>query len=91
MKILMDRLQSYKELLHKCDCVIKQQAKAEEISDACETGTKKHYLPHHPVLIPDKETTKIRIVYNASAKARSASRNLNECLYCGLVILPEFT
>jgi len=89
MKILMNHLQPDKELLHKYDHVIKQQAKAEIIEEvlyACETGTKKYYLSHHPVLTPDKE---IRISYDASAKARSASRNLHECLYRGPVILPD--
>jgi len=59
----------------------------EEVLDVRATGTRKYYLHHHPVLTPDKETTKIRIVYDASAKARSASRSLNECLYCSPVIL----
>ena len=92
MKMLMNRLQSDKELLHKYDHVIQQQVNAgiiEEVVDVCGSSTRKYYLPHHPVLTPDKETTKIRIVYDASAKAQSASRNLNECLYCGPVILPD--
>ena len=41
---------------------------------------KKYYLPHHPILTPAKETTKIHIVYNASAKG---------CLYRGPIILPD--
>lgn len=27
-----------------------------------------HYLPHHPVLRTDKETMKLRVIYNVSAK-----------------------
>ena len=40
-----------------------------------------HYLPHRPIVRDDKETTKIRIVFDASAKCSGPS--LNECLYPG--------
>ena len=40
-----------------------------------------HYLPHHGVLRGDKTTSKLRIVYDASAKSTGPS--LNECLYTG--------
>lgn len=29
---------------------------------------KVHYLPHHGVIIQNKKTTKLQIIYNASAK-----------------------
>ena len=41
----------------------------------------KHYIPHHVVLTPEKSTTKLRIVYGASAKTRKNLKSLNECLY----------
>ena len=44
-------------------------------------GTRVHYLPHHAVIRRDKQTTKLRIVYDASAKSNGPS--LNECLYIG--------
>ena len=44
-----------------------------------------HYLPHPPIVRDDKETTKIRIVFNASAKCSGPS--LNECLYSGSNLL----
>ena len=77
--------------IHKYDHVIQQQMNAGiiEVVDVCGSSTRKYYLPHHPVLTPDKETTKIRIVSDASTKARSASRSLNECLYRGPVVLPD--
>ena len=41
------------------------------------------------MLTPNKATTKIRIVYNASSKAGSSVNSLNECLNYGPVILPD--
>ena len=40
-----------------------------------------HYVPHHAVVRQDKETTKLRVVFDASAKSTGPS--LNECLYAG--------
>ena len=50
---------------------------------------RKHYLPHHPVVTPSKSTTKLRIVYDASIKAKRGDKSLNECLYRGPVLLPD--
>ena len=44
-----------------------------------------HYLPHHPVVRKDKETTKVRVVYNSSARVDSQP-SLNDCL----LIRPKF-
>lgn len=47
----------------------------------CESGQKLHYLPHRAVVRQGKETTKVRIVYDVSA--RSTGPSLNDCLYPG--------
>ena len=45
-----------------------------------------HYLVYHPVIRKDKDTTKLRIVFDASAKTFGPS--LNECLYKGPQLTP---
>ena len=44
------------------------------------------YVPHRPVVKEDKSTTKVRIVYDCSAKAGEWS--LNECLFKGSCLTP---
>ena len=46
-----------------------------------------HYLPHRPVIRADKETTKIRAVFDASCANNGPS--LNECLYSGPNLLSK--
>ena len=45
-----------------------------------------HYSPHHPVIREDKNTSKVRIVFDASAKSDGSS--LNECLCKGPQLTP---
>ena len=42
---------------------------------------KEFYIPHKAVIRETAETTKMRIVYHASARATPESPSLNECLY----------
>ncbi|XGW27378.1 hypothetical protein V3C99_007742 [Haemonchus contortus] len=47
-----------------------------------------HYIPHQAVLTPHKTTTKLRIVFDASAHYRGCP-SLNDVLHRGPVILPQ--
>jgi len=49
----------------------------------------KRCIPHHAIVTPTKNTTKVRVVYDASAKTRQINKCLNDCLYRGQVILPD--
>ena len=46
-------------------------------------ANKEFYLPHKPVFREGAETTKLRVVYNASAKSGRESPSLNKCLEKG--------
>ena len=51
----------------------------------------KHYIPHHAVVNPSKTTTKVRVVYDASAKMKEDNKSLNDCLYRGPLLLQDLT
>lgn len=85
LKSLLTRLRKDPQILQEYDNVIQDQLRngvVEVVDDSCtgEVG-KVHYLPHHAVIRRDKSTTKMRIVYDASAKENGPS--LNDCLYTG--------
>jgi hypothetical protein len=44
---------------------------------------KELYLPHRPVIRKSAESTKVRIVYDASSKESDSSPSLNDCLETG--------
>ena len=90
LSVLQNRLQ--KEGLLMCyDEIIQQQIQndmvevvpADEPTPAMGDVT---YLPHRAVVKEDKVTTKIRIVYDCSAK--SGGTSLNDCLYKGPCVTP---
>ena len=61
---------------------IERKGIVEEVDEGIqETTDRIHYLPHHGVVRQDKESSKVRIVYDASARSRGPS--LNDCLYTG--------
>ena len=53
------------------------------------SDTIKHYIPHYAVVNPSKTTTKVRVVYDASAKTKQENKSLNDCLYRGPVLLQD--
>ena len=58
-------------LLWKHDSLIKYQKQKENIEKTPENNPigKCYYLPHHPVIRPEKLTTKMGIVFDASSKS----------------------
>ena len=70
----MLKVQGNSKLLQRYDRIIHDQLKkriVEQASEKTEKGSKKHYIPHHAVITPDRKTTKVRIVYDVSTKAKA--------------------
>ena len=80
------------ELFKQYDEIIQDQLNydiIEKVISKSPEGLLKHYIPHHPVITPSKNTTKLRIVYDASAKTKKENNSRNECLYRWRVMLPN--
>ena len=98
-QLAVGRLRSTIQRLRKDPCLLKMYADViqdqlnrgiiEKVFSDTKEGTVKHYIPHHAVITPYKSTTKLQVVYDASAKSRQKDDSLNECLYRGPVILPN--
>ena len=82
---LIKRLRQSPDVLKEYDDTIQEQIQARIVEDVPANSKESnpvHYLPHHAVIRTDKSTTKLRIVYDASARA-DGSPSLNECLHVG--------
>ena len=84
-------MKNNRELATQYDNVIQDQLRLGVI-EKVKPGSSdsiKHYIPHHAVVNPSKATTKVRVVYDASAKTKQENKSLNDCLYRGPVLLQD--
>ncbi|XP_053395705.1 uncharacterized protein LOC128555912 [Mercenaria mercenaria] len=91
LKSCLNKMKNKPDLLQKYDAVMKDQLSKGVIEkvEQSKTDGLVHYLPHHAVITPQKATTKIRVVYDASARTRKENKSLNECMYRGPVMLQD--
>ncbi|XP_045187494.1 uncharacterized protein LOC123545213 [Mercenaria mercenaria] len=85
------RMRNKPDILDKNNNVIKEQL-SKGMSEPVETnstGDLVHYIPNHAVITTQKSTTKLRVVYDASAKTKAENRTLNDSLYRGPVMLHD--
>lgn len=83
-------------LLRDYDKIIREQEKnrivekvAEEESSSDNDNKRVYYSPHHTVVTKDRETTKVQIVYDGSAKSSKEELSLNDCLETGENYIPH--
>lgn len=89
----LKRLKSKPEILQQYDAVIKEQLNLDVVEmidesheEQCLPGTV-HHIPHKEVVKEDRPTTKLRVVYDASARSRGEA-SLNDCLLPGPALTP---
>ena len=76
----LKRLKAKPDILQQYDAVIKEQLSSGVVEmidkrhvEQCLPGSV-HYIPHKEVMKEDRTTTKLRVVYDASAKSREPNQ-----------------
>ncbi|KJH39915.1 hypothetical protein DICVIV_14181, partial [Dictyocaulus viviparus] len=86
LQATINKLKNDSTLLQQYEATIAQQLDQNIIEEVQETNTAEgpivHYLAHHGVTTPNKETTQLRVVFDASAHQKNQP-SLNEVLYQG--------
>ena len=81
------------ELLTEYDQIIKDQLDKGIIERIPEQEINRsknvHYMPHHGVVRRDKQTTKLRVVYDGSATPGDGELPINDCLHPGPNLIPK--
>ena len=92
LKSLQRKLLKEPELIREYNQIIEEQLSKEIVEKVAAEDNEKenvHYLPHHAVIRRDRETTKLRIVYDGSAKPPERTHSLNDCLETGPNYTPQ--
>ena len=95
LRSLHQKLRRDPQLLEEYDQTIKEQLQMEIIEEVPQVESNNkfsedvHYLPHHAVLRQDRQTTKVRVVYDGSAKSPNIVYSLNDCLQVGPNYIPQ--
>ena len=81
---LLKKLQRDPETLDQYHTIIQKQLQEGIVERVVEEAQgREYYIPHKPVVRKTAESTKMRIVYDASAKASENAPSLNDCLETG--------
>ena len=84
------RLSKNENLREEYANIIEEQLQVGIVEEAPErpTGEREFYRPHKPVIRESAVTTKIRMVFDASAKAYPWANNINDCVFTGPPLQP---
>lgn len=85
------KLDKTPELKKEYDNIVKQQLSDGVVEEAPETptGQRTYYMPHKPVVRQNATTTKVRMVFDASAKPSASDYCINDCMFTGPALQPH--
>ena len=86
MKYKLDNNPKLKEQYANILYEYEREGIIEKTTEICEPGTS-HYLPHRQVVKENRETLKVRIVFDGSSKYKGEP-SINELLESGPCLLP---
>ena len=84
------KLHKENELMKEYQAIIEEQLKSGVIekAEAVPLGKRVFYMPHKPVVRKEATTTKVRMVFDASAKPNPLANSINECMHTGPPLQP---
>ena len=91
LRPLYCKLKGNPELMSEYDNIFKDQLAngiIEQVPTAEENLGTAHFLSHHGIVRRDRETTKLRVVFDGSAKSSKEDLSLNDCLELGDNYMP---
>ena len=89
---LIKKLRANPSLLAEYDAIIREQLETgiiERVDKDAEQLENCHFLPHHCVLRHDHDTTKVRIVFDGSARESKHTPSINDVLALGDNFMPH--
>ena len=92
LKSLHCRLKKDPELFDSYNGIFQEQLKAgiiERVPKETENKGNVHFMPHHGVVRRDRQTSKLRIVFDGSARSAPHSLSLNDHLEIGPNFVPQ--
>ena len=87
-RTLMKRLERSNQREAYENILMKEYVELDAIEPEPEPTTEGYYMPHHAIIREEAVTTKVRVVFNASA-ARKGTQALNDVLDPGPSLLPQ--
>jgi len=91
LKSLLQRFKDQPDLLPEYEKILTDQESLGIIEEVTDMSSKHrvHYVPHHFVVDRSRATTKMRMVFDASARSGKGKLSVNECLLRGPIILED--
>ncbi|XP_073831493.1 uncharacterized protein [Musca autumnalis] len=87
------RLMRTPELKEEYDRVVREYSELGHmhlVPSSSSSSRTNYYLPHHAVVKPDRASTKVRVVFNASSPS-SSGLSLNDILHTGPILQSDLT